>query len=69
MQQSQPWKIEMLNTGARLHLYLQPTKSNSINVLVGLLPQSDQTNGKLIVHRVRRLSACAILLAAVKPLD
>lgn len=48
LQQSQPWQIEMLNTGAALHLYLQPTKNNSINVLIGLLPQSDQNNGKLL---------------------
>ena len=44
VQQSQPWKIEMLNTGAVLHLYLQPTKNNSVNVLVGLLPQSGEDN-------------------------
>ena len=48
LQQSQPWQIEMLNTGAQLHLYLQPTKSNSVNLLVGLLPQSDQNSGKLL---------------------
>ncbi len=48
LQQSQPWKIEMLNNGAALHLYLQPTRSNSINILIGLLPQSDQNNGKLL---------------------
>ena len=48
LQQSQPWKVDMLNTGAALHLYLQPTKSNSINVLLGLLPASDQNNGKLL---------------------
>jgi outer membrane protein assembly factor BamA len=48
LQQSQPWQIEMLNTGARLHLYLQSTRSNSVNVLIGLLPQNDQTNGKLL---------------------
>ncbi len=48
LQQSQPWKIEMLNTGAALHLYLQPTKNNSVNILIGLLPQNDQTNGKLL---------------------
>ncbi|MEP6683564.1 MAG: hypothetical protein ABJA35_09900 [Parafilimonas sp.] len=47
VQQSQPWKVEMLNTGAALHLYLQPTKNNSVNVLVGLLPQSGENN-KLI---------------------
>ncbi|HEY2728043.1 MAG TPA: hypothetical protein VGI61_12780, partial [Parafilimonas sp.] len=49
VQQSQPWKIEMLNTGAALHLYLQPTKNNSVNVLVGLLPQSDLNNNKLLL--------------------
>jgi len=48
LQQSQPFKIEMLNAGASLHFYLQPTKSNSINALVGLLPASDQNNGKLL---------------------
>ncbi len=48
LRQSQPWKIEMLNTGAALHLFLEPTKSNSVNVLVGLLPSSDQNNGKLL---------------------
>jgi outer membrane protein assembly factor BamA len=48
LQQSQPWQIEMLNTGAILHLYLQPTRNNSMNVLVGLLPQNEQTGGKLL---------------------
>ncbi|HYJ65819.1 MAG TPA: POTRA domain-containing protein, partial [Parafilimonas sp.] len=48
LQQSQPWQIEMLNTGAALHLYLQPTKNNSINILVGLLPQNEETGGKLL---------------------
>lgn len=48
LQQSQPWNVEMLNTGAALHLYLQPVRSNSINVLVGLLPASAQNNDKLL---------------------
>src|SRR6478735_3414527 len=48
LQQSQPWKVEMLNTGAALHLYLQAVKSNSINILVGLLPASTQNNNKLL---------------------
>lgn len=48
IQQSQPWQIEMLNTGAILHLYLQPTKNNSIDILVGLLPQNNETGGKLL---------------------
>ncbi len=49
LQQSQPWQVEMLNTGAILHLYLQPTRNNSINVLVGLLPQNAETGGKLLL--------------------
>jgi outer membrane protein assembly factor BamA len=49
LQQSQPYAVEMLNTGAALHLYLQPTKSNSINALIGLLPASDQNSGKLLL--------------------
>lgn len=48
LQQSKPWQIEMLNTGAALHLYLQPTRNNNINVLVGLLPQNAETGGKLL---------------------
>lgn len=48
IQQSQPWQIEMLNTGAVLHLYLQPTKNNSIDILIGLLPQNNETGGKLL---------------------
>lgn len=48
IRQSQPWKIEMLNTGAALHFYLEPTKNNSINVLVGILPQSVENNNKLL---------------------
>src|SRR5690242_931692 len=38
----------MLNTGAALHAYIQPTKNNSINILVGLLPQNEETGGKLL---------------------
>lgn len=48
LQQSQPWQIEMLNTGAALHFYLQPTRNNSINILVGFLPQNQQTGGRLL---------------------
>jgi outer membrane protein assembly factor BamA len=48
LQQSQPFKMEMLNSGAVLHFYFEPTKSNSINALVGLLPASDQNGGKLL---------------------
>ncbi|MEP6513242.1 MAG: hypothetical protein ABJA79_05205, partial [Parafilimonas sp.] len=47
--QSQPYEVEMLNTGAILHLYLQSTATNEINVLVGLLPSNEQTGGKLLL--------------------
>ncbi|HRH61145.1 MAG TPA: hypothetical protein PL045_11275, partial [Chitinophagaceae bacterium] len=49
LQQSQPWYAEMLNDGARLHLYLQSKQSNQVNVLVGLLPENQQLGGKLLV--------------------
>ena len=48
LQQSQAWSIDMLNAGAALHLYLQPTKNSSINILIGLLPQNEQNNGRLL---------------------
>lgn len=48
LQQSEPWEIDMLNTGAVLRLHLRSTRSNQINVLVGLLPNNDQLNGKLL---------------------
>lgn len=48
LQQSEPWEIDMLNTGAVLRLYLRSTRSNQVNVLVGLLPNNDQLNGKLL---------------------
>ena len=46
---SQPAKIDMLNTGAVITLYVQPTTNNQVDVLIGLLPSSAQTNGKLLV--------------------
>lgn len=47
-QQTQPWNITMLNTGAMLNLYLQQKQSNEINVLVGFLPDNEQSGGKLL---------------------
>ncbi len=49
VQQTQPWNITMLNTGAILNLYLQPRKSNEINLLVGFLPSNTQTGGKPLI--------------------
>ncbi|HAI84574.1 MAG TPA: hypothetical protein DCL43_12990, partial [Chitinophagaceae bacterium] len=49
LQQVQPWQVDMLNSGARLHLYLAPRKSNQANVLVGILPSNVQNNNKLLL--------------------
>ncbi|HEX8461565.1 MAG TPA: hypothetical protein VF623_09050, partial [Segetibacter sp.] len=49
LEQSQPWDITMLNTGSLVNLYLQPKKSNQINVLAGFLPSNEQTGGKLLL--------------------
>lgn len=49
VEQSQPWSLTMLNTGAVLNLYLQPRQSNQINVLVGFLPANQQFGGKLLL--------------------
>ncbi len=38
-----PWDISMLNTGAVVNLYLQPRRSNILNVLLGVMPASTQT--------------------------
>ena len=48
LQLPQAAEVEMLNTGALLHLYLQPLRSNSINVLIGLLPNNPKANGKVL---------------------
>ncbi len=49
LQQSQPWSILMLGTGAILNLYLQPKQSNEVNVIVGFLPANAQVGGKLLL--------------------
>lgn len=48
LQQSQPWDIMMLNTGSLINLYLQPRRSNQVNVLAGFLPANQQLGGKLL---------------------
>lgn len=48
LQQMQPWDITMLSTASLVNLYLQPRKSNQINVLAGFLPANDQLGGKLL---------------------
>jgi outer membrane protein assembly factor BamA len=50
VQEERPWTINMLGTGSILNLYLKPKKSSQIDILVGLMPNNDQTqNGKLLV--------------------
>lgn len=38
-----PWDLSMLGTGAVVNLYLQPKRSNVMNVLLGVMPVSTQT--------------------------
>jgi outer membrane protein assembly factor BamA len=48
VQEQQPWNMTMLGTGSILNVYLAPKRSSQINVLVGFLPSSTQTeNNKL----------------------
>ena len=49
VQQSQPYSLRMLNTGAELNFYLQNKASNQINALIGFLPANQQNGGKLLV--------------------
>ncbi len=49
LQQLQPWDLTMLNTGSLVNLYLQPKRSNQVNVLAGFLPSNQQTGGKLLL--------------------
>jgi outer membrane protein assembly factor BamA len=47
LQQSQNWDLTMLSSGSIVNLYLQPKKSNQVNVLAGFLPDNQQT-GKIL---------------------
>ncbi len=49
LQQSTDWNLSMLSTSYILNLYLQPKRSNQINVLIGFLPANQQLGGKLLV--------------------
>ncbi len=49
LQQSNDWNLNMLATSYSVNLYLQPKKSNQINVLVGFLPANQQVGGKLLL--------------------
>ncbi len=50
LQQSSPWTLNMLNTGAVINLYLQTKKASQVNALVGFLPNNSQTiNNKILI--------------------
>ncbi len=49
LQQTQPWDVTMLNTGSIVNLYLEPKKSNQVNILAGFLPANQQLGGKLLL--------------------
>jgi outer membrane translocation and assembly module TamA len=50
VEEKQPWNLTMLGTGSTLNVYLAPKRTSQINVLVGFLPSSTQTeNNKLQV--------------------
>lgn len=49
LQQSKPWDVTMLGSGAILNLYLEPRHSNEIYALVGFLPSNEQLGGKLLL--------------------
>lgn len=49
LQQSNDWNLSMLSTSYILNLYLQPKRSNQVNILVGFLPANQQLGGKLLL--------------------
>lgn len=50
VEESNSWNLTMLGTGCIVNLYLKPKKSSRVNVLIGLLPSNEQTQGnKLLV--------------------
>lgn len=49
LQQSSDWNLNMLATSYSINLYLQPKRSNQINVLIGFLPANQQLGGKLLL--------------------
>ena len=49
LQQSNDWNLTMLSTKYILNLYLQPKRSNQVNVLIGFLPANQQLGGKLLL--------------------
>ncbi len=48
VQQQKPWELSMLGTGGVVHVFLEPRKSNILNVLLGVMPASTQTPGNKV---------------------
>ncbi len=49
LQQSKDWTLTMLASTYLLNLYLQPKKSNQINVIAGFLPANPQAGGRVLL--------------------
>jgi outer membrane protein assembly factor BamA len=45
LEEVQPWALRFGGNGANIDLYLEPRKSSQVNVLLGLLPSTDQSGG------------------------
>lgn len=41
LQESKPWRMDMLSTGGTVDLFLEPKRSSQINVLVGFAPNTN----------------------------
>lgn len=49
VQEEKPLDMTMLATGSMLNVYLKPKRSSQVNVLFGILPNSDQNNNKVLI--------------------
>jgi outer membrane protein assembly factor BamA len=49
VEEEKPSDMTMLATGAMLNVYLKPKRSSQVNVLFGILPNSDQNNNKVLI--------------------
>lgn len=49
LQPTKEWDITMLSNSYVLNVYVQPTKCNQANVLLGLLPSANTTSNKLLL--------------------
>jgi outer membrane protein assembly factor BamA len=49
LEEEQPANLSLLGTGSVLNLYLKQKKSSQINLLIGFLPNSDQSSEKKLI--------------------